>query len=113
MRPQVGKGAREYKPPKEIPKTKARLFVEAKMKHNLSMREDYLSMRDVAAAMNLNALEQRMITKQKILKMIEKGLPKDQLNPVPLPVVKSDGFNMIKSVERPGKANRRILASGK
>lgn len=79
MRPQVGKGAREYKPPKEIPKTKARLFVEARMKHNLSMREDYLSMKDVAVAMNMNALEQRLIVKRKMLKLIEKDFPKDKL----------------------------------
>ena len=79
MRPQVGKGAREYKPPKEVLKTKARLFVEARKKHNLSMKEDYLTYRDVAVAMNMNALEQRMIAKQKILKLIEKGLPKNKL----------------------------------
>jgi len=43
MRPQVGKRAGLYKPPKEVPKTKARLFVESRKKHNLSMREEYLS----------------------------------------------------------------------
>ena len=79
MRPQVGKRAGLYKPPKEVPKTKARLFVESRKKHNLSMKEEYLSMRDVAVAMNMNALEQRMIAKQKILKLIEKGLPKKEL----------------------------------
>ena len=57
MRPQVGKGAREYKPPVEKPKSKARLFVESRKKHNLSMKEDYLTYGDVAVAMNMNALE--------------------------------------------------------
>ena len=79
MRPQVGKRAGLYKPPIEKPKTKARLFVESRRKHNLSMKEDYLSYRDVAVAINMNALEQRMITKQKILKLIEKDLPKSKL----------------------------------
>ena len=79
MRPQVGKRASLYKPPKEVPKTKARLFVESRKKHNLSMKEEYLSMRDVAVAMNMSALEQRMITKQKILKLIEKDMPKRKL----------------------------------
>ena len=79
MRPQVGKRAGLYKPPKEVPKTKARLFVESRKKYDLTMKEDYLPYRDVAAAMNMNALEQRMITKQKILKLIEKGLPKEKL----------------------------------
>ena len=79
MRPQVGKRAGLYKPPKEVPKTKARLFVESRKKHSMSMKEEYLTYRDVAAAINMNALEQRMITKKKILKLIEKGLPKGKL----------------------------------
>ena len=79
MRPQVGKGAREYKAPKEIPKTRTRLFVESKQKYNMATKEDYLVLRDVAAAINMNALEQRMIAKQKILKLINKNLSKEKL----------------------------------
>ena len=79
MRPQVGKRSGEYKPPKEIPKTKARLFVESKQKYNMATKEDYLVVRDVAAAINMNALEQRMIAKQKILKLINKNLSKEKL----------------------------------
>ncbi len=79
MRPQVGKGAGLYKPLKEVPKTKARLFVESRKKHNLSMKVDYLSMKDVAVAMNMNALEQRLITKRKILRLIEKDMAKAEL----------------------------------
>lgn len=79
MRPQVGKGASLYKPVKEVQKTKARLFVENRTKHNLSIKEDYLTLKDVAVAMNMNALEQRMIVKRRILKLIGKGLPKDGL----------------------------------
>jgi hypothetical protein len=76
MNPRVGRRASQYKPPKEKPKTKARLFIESKVQHNLSMKEDYLRMRDVAVAINMNALEQRMLTKQQILRIIESDLPK-------------------------------------
>ena len=79
MRPQVGKGAREYKAPKELPKTRARLFIERKQKYNIATKEDYLVMRDVATAINMNALEQRMIAKQKILKLMNKNLAKEKL----------------------------------
>ena len=79
MRPRVGKGAREYKAPKELPKTRTRQFVERKQKYNIATKEDYLVMRDVAAAINMNALEQRMIAKQKILKLINKNLSKEKL----------------------------------
>jgi len=63
-------------PKKEKPKTMARLFVESRRKHNLSMKEDYLKFKDVASAINMNALEQRMITKQRILKKLELGIPR-------------------------------------
>ena len=79
MRPQVGKGAREYKPQKEVSKTKARLFVESRKKHNLTMKVDYLTIKDVATAMNMNALEQRLIAKRKLLRLIEKDVTKAEL----------------------------------
>jgi len=66
-------------PKEEKPKTKARLFVESRKKHNLSMKEDYLSYKDVAVAINMNALEQRMITKQKILQSLELGIPRETI----------------------------------
>ena len=80
MRPQVGKRARnmEKKPPGK-PKTKARHFIESRMKHSIALKDDYLLMKDVAVAMNMNALEQRMITKRKILKNLEEGMPRDAL----------------------------------
>jgi hypothetical protein len=79
MRPQVGKRASEYKPPKEIPKTAARLFVESRMRHNIATREDYLVMRDVASAMNMNALEQRILTRRKILALITSNIGREKL----------------------------------
>jgi hypothetical protein len=79
MRPQVGKGASLYKSLKEVQKTKARLFVESRKKHSITIKGDYLTMRDVAVAMNINAMEQRLITKRKILRLIEKGVNKAEL----------------------------------
>lgn len=79
MNPRVGKRAGQYVPPVEKPKTRARLFIESRKQHNLSMKEDYLRMRDVEKAINMNALEQRLITKQKILKMLDSKLPKEKL----------------------------------
>lgn len=79
MRPQVGKRAMNMNMPYEKPKTKARRFIESKKQHNLSMKEDYMRMKDVETAINMNALEQRMITRQKMLKMLESSLPKEKL----------------------------------
>ena len=63
----------------EKPKTKSRLFVESRIKYSIAMKDDYLLMRDVAVAMNMNALEQRMITKKKIMKDLSDGMPRDTL----------------------------------
>jgi hypothetical protein len=79
MNPRVGKRAGQYVPPAEKPKTKSRLFIESRKQHNMSMKEDYLRMQDVEKAINMNALEQRLVTKLKILKMLESKLPKEKL----------------------------------
>jgi hypothetical protein len=79
LRLQIGKRTGLYKPPKEVPKTKVRLFVESRMKHNLSIKEDYLSSPEVMTAININALEQRMITMQKVIKLLDKGYSKEKL----------------------------------
>ena len=79
MRLQIGKRTDLYKPPKEVPKTKVRLFVESRLKHNLSIKEDYLSSPEVMTAININALEQRMITMQKVIKLLDKGYSKEKL----------------------------------
>ena len=79
MRLQIGKRTDLYKPPKEVPKTKVRLFVESRMKHNLSIKEDYLSSPEVITAININALEQRMITMQKVIKLLDNGYSEEKL----------------------------------
>ena len=38
-----------------------------------------MSYKDVAAAMNMNTLEQRINTKQKILRSLELGIPKETI----------------------------------
>lgn len=41
------------------------------------MKEEYPSFKVVAIAINMNALEQRMITKQEILRSLELGVPRE------------------------------------
>lgn len=79
MNPRVGSRASQYVAPVEKPKTKAHLFIESRIQHNLSMKEDYLRMKDVATAINMNALEQRLTSKQKVLKLLKSNLPKEKL----------------------------------
>lgn len=80
MRPQVGKRALNMEQTAaEKPKTRSRIFVESKLKYNLATKEDYLTMRNVAAAINMNALEQRVLTKENILKLLKKGISMDRL----------------------------------
>ena len=43
------------------------------------MKEDYLRYNDVAAAINMNALEQRMLTKEKLLRSLNAGVPRETL----------------------------------
>ena len=43
------------------------------------MKEDYLNFNDVAIAINMNTLEQRMISKQKILRSLELGVPRETI----------------------------------
>jgi hypothetical protein len=79
MRPQVGKRANQYKAPKEKLKTKARLFIESRLKHSLALKDDYLLMRDVATAVNMNALEQRILAREQVLKLMEKKLSREKV----------------------------------
>ena len=79
MRPQVGKRANMYKAPQEKVKTKTRLFVESRMKYSIAMKDDFLTMRDVATAINMNALEQRIIARERILSLLKKKLNKQKL----------------------------------
>ena len=68
-----------YKAPKEKQKTRARLFVESKLKYSIAMKDDYLTMRDVGTAMNMNALEQRIIARDRVLKLMKKKLSPEKL----------------------------------
>ena len=79
MRPQVGKRARAYEAPKEVTKKKARLFVESRQKYNMATKEDYLVVKDVAVALNMNALEQRMLAKQKMIQLLNKNLSREKI----------------------------------
>lgn len=68
-----------YKPKPEKHKTRSRLYIESCKKHNLSMKEEYLTYNDVAKAINMNTLEQRIMLKKKILRWLELGIPKETI----------------------------------
>ena len=68
-----------YKAPKEKPKTKARQYIESKQKYNIATKEDYLRIGDVAIAINMNALEQRMLAKMQVLKSLEREISINKL----------------------------------
>lgn len=82
MRPQVGKRSNNYNPPTVVNKTLSRKFVENKTRQNLSIGGDFLFLDDVVTAINVNALEQRMITKKKILSDINKGISVDKIKKI-------------------------------
>jgi hypothetical protein len=79
MRPQVGKRANMYKAPREKVKTKTRLFVESRMKYSIAMKDDYLTVRDVATAINMNALEQRIIARESALALLNRKMTRQKI----------------------------------
>lgn len=60
-------------------KKKVVSFVENNSHKVIGIREEFVYLEDVKTAMNINALEQRMTTKQWILSMLEKNYEKDYL----------------------------------
>lgn len=78
MRPQIGKRAKKS-PTEEKPKTLAREFVENNMKKNLTIREEYLTLGDVKTAININAMEQRILVRNKIIGLINRKFTPEKL----------------------------------
>ncbi len=57
----------------EKEKPKAVRYVELSTEKNISIREEFLFLYDVKAAININALEERRNTKLRILAMLRKS----------------------------------------
>jgi intein-encoded DNA endonuclease-like protein len=74
MRPQVGKRANKTQDA-EKEKTLSREFIEKNLKKNLAIREEYLSLEDIKTAININAIEQRIYARNKILHWLKENYP--------------------------------------
>lgn len=74
MRPQVGKRANKNQD-EEKEKTLSREFIEKNLKKNLAIREEYLSLEDIKIAININAIEQRIYARHKILYWLKENYP--------------------------------------
>ena len=74
MRPQVGKRAKKNQDA-EKEKTLSREFIEKNLKKNLAIREEYLSLEDIKTAININAIEQRIYARNKILHWLKENYP--------------------------------------
>lgn len=73
MNPGIGKRSSITKEKeKQQPKTKTAVFIEANTHKVIGIREHFVYLDDVKLAININALEQRMITKQWLLRMLDK-----------------------------------------
>ncbi len=78
MRPQIGK--RAVKTSTEEKKiTLSREFIENSTRKNITIREEYLLLEDVKTAININAIEQRIFARNKVIALIDKHLTTEKL----------------------------------
>lgn len=78
MRSQIGKRAKKAdEQEKQI--TLSREFVESRLRKNLTIHEEYLLLRDVKTAININAIEQRILTRNKMLKLLDQNIGQEKL----------------------------------
>lgn len=74
MRPQIGKRAKQgSNTVKE--KSLSREFIEKNLMKNLAVREHYLLLEDVKTAININAIEQRIYERNKLLYWLKENYP--------------------------------------
>ena len=78
MRPQIGKRAKKAEP-QEKPKTLSREYVETNIRKNLTIREAYLVVEDVKTAININTIEQRILTRNKVIALIKRKYSSEKL----------------------------------
>ena len=78
MRPQIGKRAKNQGE-KQKPKTLSREFVENNIRKNITIREEYLVLDDVKTAININAIEQRILARNNMLKLLRQKITTEKL----------------------------------
>ncbi len=76
MNPRIGKRSVINKEDRRL-EAKVVDFVQDNTHKVIGIREEFVYLDDVKVAMNINALEQRMITKQWLLGILEKDYNKD------------------------------------
>jgi len=78
MRPQIGKRA-QRSDDQEQQKTLSREYVENNLRKNLTIREEYLPLADIKTAININAIEQRILTRKKVIKLLHQDYERDEI----------------------------------
>ncbi|MCF8309115.1 MAG: hypothetical protein K9I68_08910 [Bacteroidales bacterium] len=73
MRRQIGKRAQKAGEHKD--KFLSVSYVKENTQNNLALRRDHLYLEDVKNAININALEQRILLRKDLLRMLESDMP--------------------------------------
>lgn len=73
MRRQIGKRAQKAEEQNE--KFLSVSYVKENVQNNLALRRDHLYLEDVKNAININALEQRILVRKDILRLLESDIP--------------------------------------
>ncbi|OQX81641.1 MAG: hypothetical protein B6D64_01790 [Bacteroidetes bacterium 4484_276] len=73
MRPQIGKRAQRNSV-QEKGKTLSREYIEKNLRKNLTIREEYLPLEDIKTAININAMEQRIFARKRVIKLLQQNL---------------------------------------
>jgi len=97
MRPQIGKRAQRTNNP-EKEKTLSREFIENNLRKNLTIREEYLPLEEIKTAININAIEQRIFVRKKIIKLLQQDLERDALIQKLLEEIHFDRHRMMKMI---------------
>ncbi len=78
MRPQIGKRAQKANDD-EKEKTLSREFIESNLRKNLTIREEYLPLAEIKTAININAIEQRILARKKLIKLLHQDFEPDAI----------------------------------
>lgn len=95
MRRQIGK--RSVKPSEKPSKLKVVEFVENNTQNNLALRRDHLYLEDVKSAMNISTLEQRILLRKQIIKLMNENIPTTRLRQILLQANEKDSHLMMKN----------------
>jgi hypothetical protein len=71
MKPSHGKRSSTYYHPEEKKPSAVRTFIELNTHHNISMKREYVYIKDVKEAININTLEERIKLKRWLVKQLQ------------------------------------------